>query len=127
MDSIIDRITAIKYEFDYLNNEKLLIKKIANILNIYDRLSYEQIANKLILYNNVLGFHNVSNDEIREIVNNLSIPVYTTLFRFNISENIYNYQNDVPIVLKQDELNLLECKKYKELNQDLKSKLKMYN
>ena len=122
MENIFDRITAIKYEFDYLNNNILIVKKICSILKIFDHLSINDIKKNLLSYNNFIGF-NISNQQIIDIVNSHRIPIITT-FRFNIPINQHLPSEDIPIVLKNSELDKLETKMYIDLDFELKDKNK---
>tara|TARA_B110000037_G_C17001880_1_gene457583 strand:+ start:245 stop:778 length:534 start_codon:yes stop_codon:yes gene_type:complete len=123
MDNIFDRITAIKYEFEYLNNDILILKKICSILKIFDHLSINDIKKYLLDYNNFIGL-NITNQQIINTVNSHRIPIITT-FQLNIPIHPPQpIEEDIPIVLKDCELDKLEYCLYDNLDNNLKIKNK---
>ena len=95
MNSIenFDRINALKFQFlDITSDNYLLVKKICQYLNTYDHISYTDIKSIMINYINHFPLENITNNDINNIIQNLSNPTFNN---FNFYNNYTNFYDSV--------------------------------
>lgn len=122
MDSeIFDKITAIRMTYqDVYNNSFSLLKQIATILHTYNNYSLEEIKEFLLEYIQISPIAGINENHINIVISSVqAINNFLNYFNNAIS-NLVNpsSQEDIPIVIK--DINSLELKKYKDLDQVIK-------
>jgi len=118
--SIYDRITALKYQYEQIySNHINLIKKICFILFRYDNMSQENIKKYMVNYNEIYPFNNLTTPEILNIISSINFNPIQYYFTFNTVPTV-NTQEDVKLVLEEEELEKIQIKKYKDIDEKLK-------
>ena len=95
--SIIDRITALRYELqENTNNEIRILTGIRNILYDVDEMTMNEIRSHLIYYYNNIYQNNVITLDVINYITQASISSYSTVNSINSLLNIWSNMNNPP-------------------------------